>query len=175
MCTSYNCSTIPSVPDTACLTQTSPCPAFPVSISEALNQLTENAWHKDEGWMQVIWTQHWIPSEHSGAGHRLPCRGSGQGNEEMQDKSSSTWLRVHPTTGPFSHRCASLTARALLLKYTGTLGLVFPAALGFSHLLSGPGTPSLGPWGRGYLLCCFMDTWSGGGWKYKCIFLHSVQ
>lgn len=24
------------------------CPAFPVSISEALNQLSENAWHKDE-------------------------------------------------------------------------------------------------------------------------------
>lgn len=70
------------------------CPAFPVSISQALNQQTENGWHKDEGWMQAIWTQHWVYSEHSDVGHRLPCRSSGQGNEEIQNRNKCTWLRV---------------------------------------------------------------------------------
>lgn len=94
MCTSQSCSTIPSATGTERSTQTIPLSSISCEHFSSLKPADRNGWHKDEGWMQAIWTQHWVYSEHSDAGHRLPCRSSGQGNEEIQNRNKCTWPRV---------------------------------------------------------------------------------
>lgn len=150
MCTTYTCSTIPSAPGTTCSTQTISLSSFSCehfwSLEAADRKCLTKRWRMAASHLNTTlgifrtlwcWTQSTL--------QRFRAREWRDTGQELMHLTERVQLRCQSYHRPFLAQMCQLDC---LGPFADALLTLFPAALKLSHLLNGPGTPSLGPWGE---------------------------